>query len=57
MHKIKTFDMQEIPNKLLSVYELWGFKQPMELVKGVQEKSSQLKVIFHETIKAHYTYF
>jgi hypothetical protein len=31
--------------------------QPMELVKGVQKKSSQLKVIFHETIKTHYTHF
>jgi hypothetical protein len=29
----------------------------MELVKGVQEKSPQLKVIFHETVKAHYTHF
>jgi len=26
MHKIKTFDMQEIPSKLLLIYELWGFK-------------------------------
>ncbi len=26
MHKIKTFDMQEIPSKLLLIYELRGFK-------------------------------
>ncbi len=31
--------------------------QAMELVKGVQEKSSQLEVIFHEMVKAHYTHF
>jgi len=30
--------------------------QPIELVKGVQEKPSQLKVIFHKTVKAHYTH-
>jgi hypothetical protein len=27
MHRIKTFDMQEIPSKLLLVYELRGFKK------------------------------
>jgi hypothetical protein len=30
--------------------------QAMELVKGVHEKYSQLKVIFHETVKVHYTH-
>jgi hypothetical protein len=28
--------------------------QPMELVKGVKEKFSQLKVIFHKIVKTHY---
>lgn len=27
MHKIKTFDMQGIPSKLLLIYELRGFKK------------------------------
>jgi hypothetical protein len=29
----------------------------MEFVKGVQEESPQLKVIFHEIVNAHYTHF